>query len=94
MPLVAAFLIGNAAGGLRGLAAFRQAADTFESLSGAVDDLRRENAGLRAAARRLREDPGAIESLARRELGLIRPGEKLFILAELPPDGAAPPGAP
>ena len=40
---------------------------------------------LRALARRLREDPAMIEDLARRELGLIRPGEKLFIIREIAP---------
>ena len=34
---------------------------------------------MRNEARRLREDPTAIEELARRELGLIKPGEKVFI---------------
>jgi cell division protein FtsB len=33
----------------------------------------------------LREDPNAIEELARRELGLIRPGETLFIIKDIPP---------
>jgi cell division protein FtsB len=37
---------------------------------------------LREEARRLREEPSAIEEIARRELGLIKPGEKLFIIRE------------
>ena len=41
---------------------------------------RGENAQLREEARRLREDLSAIEEMARRELGLIKPGEKLFII--------------
>ena len=40
----------------------------------------------REEARRLREDPSAIEDLARRELGLIKPGEKLFIVKDIPPE--------
>ena len=47
--------------------------------------LRQENAMLREQARRLREDPRAIESVAREELGLIRPGELLFILKDSKP---------
>jgi len=47
--------------------------------------LRQENAQLREEARRLREDPKAIESVAREELGLIRPGELLFILKDSKP---------
>ena len=42
--------------------------------------LQRENAGLREQARRLSEDPAAIEAVARQELGLIRRGEILFVL--------------
>ena len=34
-------------------------------------------------ARRLREDPAAIEEQARRELGLIKPGEVLFIVNDI-----------
>ena len=90
MLLVVAFVIGNAAGSVRGLTAFRQASDAFEELSATVASLRQENDGLREAARQLREDSGVIEDLARRELGLIRPGEKLFILSGQPQDGAAP----
>ena len=50
-----------------------------------------ENAQLREEARRLREDPTAIEELARRELGLIKPGEKVFIIKDVPPPGAKNP---
>ena len=42
-----------------------------------------ENARLREEVRRLTEDPAAIEEVARRELGLIRPGEKLFIIKDV-----------
>jgi cell division protein FtsB len=45
---------------------------------------RGDNVRLREQARRLREDPSAIEEFARRELGLIKPGEKLFIIKEAP----------
>ena len=43
--------------------------------------LRRENSRLREDVRRLNEDPGAIEAIARQELGLVRRGEVLFIIA-------------
>ena len=46
---------------------------------------RAENARLREEARRLREDPDAIEEIARRELGLIRRGEKVFIIKDAQP---------
>ncbi|MGH9219038.1 MAG: FtsB family cell division protein, partial [Vicinamibacterales bacterium] len=48
-----------------------------------LERARAENAQLREAARRLREDPAAIEEAARRELGLIKPGEVLFIVKDI-----------
>jgi len=57
----------------------------YEQLEASVVNARIENAKLREEARLLREDPIAIEDLARRELGLIRPGEKLFVIRDVPP---------
>ncbi|MCE2542415.1 MAG: septum formation initiator family protein [Acidobacteria bacterium] len=90
MLLVVAFVIGNAVGSVRGLTAVRQASEAFETLSEAVARLRQENGGLRVKARQLREDSNVIEDLARQELGLIRPGEKVFILSDQPPGDTAP----
>ena len=42
-----------------------------------------ENAGLTEQVRRLNDDPAMIEELAR-DLGLIKPGEKVFILTNSP----------
>jgi cell division protein FtsB len=55
----------------------------FDELSATLVRQRAENARLRDEALRLRNDPAAIEDLARRELGLIRPGEKVFIIKDL-----------
>jgi cell division protein FtsB len=71
--------------GDKGLLAMLQARETYRALEQALADARAENARLREDARRLREDPNAIEDIARRELGLIRPGEKLFILKDVDP---------
>ena len=56
-----------------------------------VDGLEREIAALRAetdrvsaSVARLRSDPDAIEQIAREELGLIKPGERVL---KLPPSG-------
>ena len=86
-----AFAIANAVGGARGLTAFRDANSSFATLSEAVTRLRQENDALRERARRLREDSAAVEDVARQELGLIRPGEKVFILRDQPPDAVIPP---
>lgn len=83
--LVAAVLIVDGLVGDRGLLAVMQARRERDALAGALERLRRENDRLREEARRLKEDPEAIEEIARRELGLIRPGEKVFILKDAPP---------
>jgi cell division protein FtsB len=57
----------------------------FQLLEQSIQRARAENTRLREEAKRLRSDPTAIEDLARRELGLIRPGEHLFILKDRPP---------
>ncbi len=56
----------------------------YDQLTESVARLRRENRQLALQADRLRHDPAAIEELARRELGLIRPGEQLFIITDRP----------
>jgi cell division protein FtsB len=71
--------------GDRGLLATMRARREYDTAAAAVARQRAENARLREQARRLREEPDAIEEIARRELGLIRPGEKVFIIKDVPP---------
>lgn len=85
--LVAVVLVGNAIVGERGLIAMIRAADESASLAQMIEVLRAENDGLREGVRQLREEPRIIEELARGELGLIRPGEKLFIVTASEPWG-------
>jgi cell division protein FtsB len=77
-------LVIDAIVGEKGLLALLEARRTFGMIEQSLQRARRDNADLREEARRLREDPTAIEDLARRELGLIKPGEKLFILRDVP----------
>jgi cell division protein FtsB len=70
--------------GDRGLLALRAARRDQDALSARVTALRSENLALQRRIRRLREDPAAIEELARRELGLIKPGEIVFTIRENP----------
>jgi cell division protein FtsB len=72
--------------GEKGLLESIRARRQHRELTASIDRLRAENAQLREDVRRLREDPSAIESLAREELGLIRPGEMLFILKDVKPN--------
>ena len=55
----------------------------------AIDRMKAENARLREEARRLRTDPATIEAVARRELGLLKPGELLFIIKDARPAAAS-----
>ena len=78
-------LVVDALIGDQGLVATMRARKQYDRLVSDLTRLRAENRSLREEARRLREDPSAIEELARRELGLISPGEKLFIIRDIPP---------
>jgi cell division protein FtsB len=75
-------LVIDALVGEKGLLESMRARRQYEQLARSLDDMKRENARLRDEMRRLNEDPATIESLAREELGLIRPGEVLFILKD------------
>jgi cell division protein FtsB len=70
--------------GEKGLLALMHARAEYERLEADINRVKGENASLRDEARRLREDPDAIEDVARRELGLIKPGETVFIIRDRP----------
>ena len=80
---VAIVLFVTALAGENGFIDTLRAQRQYRDLGSAVARLERENAALRAEASRLREDPQAIEEIARRDLGLIRPGELLFIIKDV-----------
>ena len=82
LVFVTLVLIINALVGDRGLTETLRARRQHHDLVASIDRLKAENAQLRDDARRLRSDPATIEALARRELGLIRPGEVLFIIKD------------
>lgn len=85
LGFVTIVLVIDAIAGEKGLLTLLKARRDFAAVEQALLRARRDNADLREHARRLREDPTAIEELARRELGLIKPGEKLFIIRDVPP---------
>jgi cell division protein FtsB len=82
--VAAVLLLGNAIAGESGFLTMRQARQQYEDLARSVAALREENARLREEIRRLNNDPAAVEEIARRELGLVRPGEKVFIVRDVP----------
>ena len=84
-------LIVDAMVGEKGLLQTLKVRRQHQELAASVDALRRENAALRQTVTRLNEDPSTIESVAREELGLIRPGEVLFIIKNAAPANVAQP---
>jgi cell division protein FtsB len=82
--LVTVVLLGNAVVGEWGLIALVRADHQLTAVFQLIESLRAENDDLREEVRMLREDPRKIEELARRELGLMEPGEKVFIVPGRP----------
>jgi cell division protein FtsB len=80
---LAALLAVDAVFGDKGLFALRRAKRQHEEVASGLMQARRENARLREEVQRLYE-PSAVEEIARRELGLIKPGEILFIVKVAP----------
>ena len=85
---VTAVVVIDAVVGEKGLLALMRARQEYQVLETSLRAVRSENQRLREQARRYREDPVTIEELARKDLGLIKPGEKLFIIRDLPPTPA------
>jgi cell division protein FtsB len=75
-------LVVDALIGEKGLLESMRARRHYREVTASLDTLRRANARLRDEVRRLKEDPATIESVAREELGLIRPGEVVFIFKD------------
>jgi cell division protein FtsB len=82
LAFVTVVLVVDALVGDKGLLDTLRARRQHGALAAALAQKRQENVRLRDGIRRLKEDPGAIESLAREELGLMREGEVLFIVRD------------
>ena len=82
---VASVFLADSLVGDRGLLAMLRARRDFQQLTATIATERAENARLRNEVRRLREDPRAIEEIARRDLGLMKAGEKVFIVKDVQP---------
>jgi cell division protein FtsB len=88
--LFALAVVLDALAGDRGLLAMLRVRGQYTALASTLARERAENARLADRARRLREDPTAVEEVARRELGLIKPGERVFIIKDVPPPSPKP----
>lgn len=74
----------NALIGERGLSETIRVRKQLRQSSAELSELRHENARLADYAGKLRSDPGTIEHLARQELGMIRKGEVLIVVKDVP----------
>ena len=70
--------------GERGLVAIWRARAEARAELLALDNAKAESIRLREEMRRLEFDWATIEDVARRELGLIKSGEKLFVIRDVP----------
>jgi cell division protein FtsB len=73
----------NAVVGENGYLAGLRAQREYNTVLAKYLELRRENQELKEHARQLKDDPAALEQAARRDLGLIRPGETLVIVKDV-----------
>jgi cell division protein FtsB len=90
--LITVVLVADALIGDKGLLEHRRQAKRRDQIEQELTRRQRENQELRVRARRLREEhPAAIEDLARRKLGMVKPGELLFVVRDV---DAAPAPAP
>jgi cell division protein FtsB len=83
-------LLVNAVVGENGYLATLRARQEYDSLMTALTRLQTENQRLRDESDRLRTDLTALEEAARRELGLVRPGETLVIVKDAKPSDPPP----
>jgi cell division protein FtsB len=71
--------------GEKGLVENLKARQEFQALGRSLARLKGENERLQQDVELLRKDPTTIEDVARRELGMMKPGEKLFIIRDAEP---------
>ena len=87
-------LVVNAVVGENGYLATLRARQEYDSVTTALTRLQNENQRLREESDRLRTDLNALEEAARRELGLLRPGETLVIVKDAKPSDPRPDAPP
>jgi len=86
------FVAGSAAAlvGERGYLGVRHSRQELANLKATVDKKQADVMALKKEVDRLKSDPGALEKIAREELGFVKPGEVSFLL---PNDEDRGPGA-
>jgi cell division protein FtsB len=76
--------------GTHGVLAMRRAQKEAATVKKEIDQINEENRQLRDRVKSLKNDPDAIERIARDELHLARPGEIIFETAPRPGDVSTP----
>lgn len=87
---VLALLVGAAIFGDTGILHLRRLRAEVEALHRDVQGLEAENERLSRALAELRTDPAAVERIAREELGLVRPGERVLRFPRSPDSPRSP----
>jgi cell division protein FtsB len=90
LVLVLVFAVVDGVFGERGLLANMEVRRRIAVQQSAIDEMTTRNDALTEEIRLLREDPAAVEELAREELGLMKDGELLIILRDTPEAAAQP----
>lgn len=93
LALVLVFALVDGVFGERGLLANMDVRRRIAVQHSTIDELTKRNNAITEDIRRLREDPSAVEELAREELGLMKDGELLIIIRDTPEKAAQPPSA-
>lgn len=83
--LVTAVVLVDAVVGDKGVFALVRQRENLRQVNADLEGQRQDNRRMVDQARRYREDSATIEDLARRDLGMIKPGEKLFIIRDREP---------
>lgn len=83
LTFITIVLVVDALVGDKGLLETIRARKQYAEVAASLQALRQENDRLRSEVHRLTDDPSMIESVARQELGLVRPGELVFVVKDV-----------
>jgi cell division protein FtsL len=79
--------------GHNGYLALRRQQKELQTLEQQIEQLKLENEQLDKQIKALKSDPAAIERLAREQMHLVKPGEKIYTLPDKAPGNPAPSSA-
>ena len=82
LALLTLILVANGLVGDRGLIQTTKVQQERQELMDSINEIRQQNRYLAQQAERLRKDSSAIEAIARGDLGLLRSGERVFIIKD------------